>query len=211
MFKQSQRRTRSLRMLVAGGVVGVLGALAIGVGLQLGNPFSTDRVDHSAPPVLVQLRDLADYHAAQGQFEVTIDQEDDVRWVPSFLAGERVQFIAVATVDAVVDFSAVGSDAVTVDGTSVSVTLPSATLADPVLDQDLSHVMNRDRGIVNRVAGMFSDNPTGEQALYQAASDKVAAAAAASSLEVRAETNTRSMLQTMFRSMGYEQVTVTFG
>lgn len=210
MFKQQQRRTRSLTMLVVGAVVGVLGALAVGVGLQLGNPFATDRVDHSAPPVLVQLRDLAEYHAAQGQFEVTIDQEDDVRYLPSFVAGERVQFVGVATVDALVDFSAIGEDAVSVDGKDVSITLPAATLADPVLDQEQSHVMNRDRGIVNRVAGVFSDNPTGERQLYQAASDKIAAAAAASNLDVRAESNTRAMLQTMFRSMGFEQVTVTF-
>ena len=29
----------------------------------------------SAPPVLLELRNLSDFHASQAQFEVTIDQE----------------------------------------------------------------------------------------------------------------------------------------
>ena len=60
------------------------------------NPFRTISIDRSMPPVLVQLRDLSEFHAAQGQFEVTVDHEDDVALLPSFVAGERVQYAAAA-------------------------------------------------------------------------------------------------------------------
>lgn len=210
MFKQSSRRRGP--GLVVGLAAGALIAGAVAVGLQLGNPFGTRTVDHSAPPVILDLRDLADHHAAQGQFEVTIDQEKDVQWVPSVIAGERTQFVAVATVDAVVDFTSLSDGAVQVsdDGSSVVVTLPPAYLTDPVFDRELSHVMNRDRGLLDRVGGMFSDNPTSEEGLYEAADEKIAAAAAATDLTARAEANTAAMLEAMLHSMGFEQVEIRF-
>lgn len=210
MYKQPSRRRGP--GLVVGVVLGALVAGAIAIGVQLGNPFGTETVDHSAPPVILDLRDLADYHAAQGQFEVTIDQEKDVQWVPSAIAGERTQFVAVATVDAVVDFTSLSDGAVQVseDGTSVVVTLPAAYLTDPVFDRELSHVMNRDRGLLDRIGSMFSDNPTSEEGLYEAADQKITTAAAATDLHARAEANTATMLETMLGAMGFEQVDVRF-
>jgi hypothetical protein len=211
MFKQQRRRVRSG---IAGALVvlGLVVAAAV-VGLQLwGSPFTTTTVDHSLPPVVVQLRDLADFHAAQGQFEVTVDQEHDVKWVPSAIAGERVQYAAIGTVDAVVEFGALPDGAVqmSADGTTAVVTLPRAHLMAPVLDQEHSHVMNRDRGLLNRVSGVFSDNPTSEHDLEMAASQKLADAAAATDLRDRAESNTRSMLTSMLHGAGVEHVEVHF-
>src|SRR6476469_6100198 len=145
-----------------GGVALVAGIAVAGVvGFQLlDSPFTTTTRDHSPPPVLTELRDLSDFHAAQAQFEVTLDLEKDVKYVPSAIAGERVQFIVIGTVDAVVDFSSIGAGAVQIsdDNKSVVVTLPSAYAMTPVLDHQQSHVMNRDRGLINRVAGIFNDN-----------------------------------------------------
>ena len=78
------------------------------------SPFGTATKDHSPPPILNELRDLSDFHAAQAQFEVTVDLEKDVKYVPSAIAGERVQFIGIGTVDAVVDFDSLGAGAVKV-------------------------------------------------------------------------------------------------
>ena len=197
------------------GVAALIGAGAVALAV-LGQfftlPFTTTEKDHSAPPVLLELRDLADFHAAQAQFEVTIDKEDDVKWIPSVIAGERVQFIAVGTVDGIVDFSALSDSAVQIsdDATAVTVTLPPAYLAAPVLDTEVSHVMNRDRGLINRLAGVFTDNPTGEQDLVNMAEDKIATAALSTNLLERTESNTRSMLEAMLRSLGFEQVTIRF-
>ena len=211
MWKQNRRRFPSF---VSGLVIVV--ALVVGAAVVVGNlfdsPFSTKKIDHSPPPVLVDLRDLAEYHAAQAQFEVTLDIEHDVSFLPDALAGERVQFVGVGTVDAVVDFTNLSSGAVVVseNGTSVVVTLPPPALADPVLDHEQSHVMNRDRGLLNRVGGVFSDNPTSEAALYDSAMAKMATAAEATDLRQRAEDNTKLMLYTLFKSLGYQKVDVRF-
>jgi hypothetical protein len=211
MLQHSRRRFPS--SLVAGLVVIGLAVAAVAVGLRLiGTPFSTRTVDHSPPAVLVNLRDLADYHAGQAQYEVTLDQEHDVRFLPSFVAGDRVQFAAVGTVDAVVDFSGITAADVVAsdDGASVVVTLPHARLADPVIDHRQSHVMNRDRGLLNRLGGVFSDNPTSEQGLYRSASEKMAAAAQQGDLVKRAEGNTRVMLTTMLSALGVDHVDVRY-
>ncbi len=213
MSKQNTNRSR-FSSLVFGALV-IVGLLiaAVTVGIKLfGTPFDTEKVDHSPPPVLLDLRDLSDYHAAQAQFEVTIDQEDDVQWMPSFIAGERVQFVAIGTVDAVVDFETLPADAIvqSEDRTRVTITLPAPTLSEPVIDHDQSHVMNRDRGLFNRIGGFFSDNPTSETALYEEAEKKMAEAAAATDLLQRARDNTTSMLRTIFQTLGILNVEVRF-
>ncbi len=193
-------------------VAGAVGIAAI-VGFRLiDSPFTTTEVDHSAPPVLLELRDLASFHAAQGQFEVTVDVEQDVKWVPSFLAGERVQFVSVGTVDATVDFAGLTASSFVVDETGefVTVTLGAVELADPVIDLEASHVMNRDRGLLDRLGGVFSDSPTSEAELYELATDKIAAAADATELAERAEDNVRVTVTAMLQAVGFDRVVVRF-
>jgi hypothetical protein len=197
-----------------GGVALVTGLVVAGVvGFQLlDSPFTTTTKDHSPPPVLLELRDLADFHAAQAQFEVTVDLEKDVKYVPAAIAGERVQFLGIGTVDAVVDFNSIGSGAVQMsdDNTSVVVTLPGAYAMDPVLDHDQSHVMNRDRGLLNRLGGIFNDNPTSEAGLYDAAMAKMADAAGQTDLIAQAQEHTTFVLTSMLKSMGFEKIDIVF-
>jgi hypothetical protein len=205
-------RSGFLGTLVFGGiVVAVLLIVAGMVTFEL-NPFKTESKDHSPPPILMELREMTDLHAAQAEFEVVIDDEKDVRYMPAVLAGERVQFVAVGTVDAVVDLSTLPADAIAYDEktNSVVVTLPSPTIADPVIDHEQSHVMNRDRGLFNRLSGLFSDNPTSEAALYEAASDKMADAAAQSGLVAMAEKHVEDVLEKTITRLGVDEVDVQF-
>jgi len=87
---------------------------------------------------------------------------------------------------------------------------PKSTLEKPVVDTDKSHVASRQRGIVNRIAGIFSDNPTSEQEMYHLAEKKLAAAAQHSKLVDRAERNTTAMLQGFLGKLGYTDVQVVF-
>ena len=197
-----------------GGVALVAGIAVAGVvGFQLlDSPFTTTTKDHSPPPVLTELRDLSDFHAAQAQFEVTLDLEKDVKYIPSAIAGERVQFLGIGTVDAVVDFNSIGDGAIRVsdDNKSVVVTLPTPYAMTPVLDHDQSHVMNRDRGLLNRLGGIFNDNPTSEATLYKAAMNKMADSASQTDLIQRAQAHTTYMLTGMLKSMGFQKIDIVF-
>ena len=175
-------------------------------------PFSKETVDRTPPVVLTEINDLAEFRAAEAQFEVVIDKEDDVRWVPDFIAGERVQYVAVGSVDASVDFSTLDDDSIVFDpetGKAV-VILPAPTIGDPVIDLDNSGVMNRDRGVLDRVGGVFTDSPTGEKDLMVAAGDKMTAAVPSSDLLARAEVNTEKMLTTLLSGVGVTEVDVVF-
>jgi len=201
-----------VRTVVALGVVVVALVVVAGVvGWKL-LPFSTERKDHSPPPILTELRELSDFHAAQAQFEVIIDLEDDVRFLPQVIAGERVQYVAVGTVDAVVDLATLPEDAINYDAEAnrAVVYLPSPTISEPVIDLEQSHVMNRDRGLFNRVGGLFSDNPTGEEELIQAAQEKMSDAAAQTDLVDTAEQQVEDLFVPMIENLGVDEVDVRF-
>ena len=209
---RNNSRSGFLGTLVGGGLVVVVLLVVAGMVSFNLNPFKTEHKDHSPPPILTELREMSDLHAAQAEFEVVIDDEKDVRYMPAVLAGERVQFVAIGTVDAVVDLSTLTADAIAFDPdtNSVIVTLPQPTIADPVIDHEQSHVMNRDRGLFNRLGGLFSDNPTSEAALYDAAGQKMADAAAESGLVAMARDHVEDVLETTITNLGVEDVEVRF-
>lgn len=193
------------------GALVVVAAVVVGQ-FGIGLPFSQETKDHSPPLILNEIRDLAEFRAAEADFEVIVDRETDVKWVPSFIAGDRVQFVAVGTIDATVDFSGVGDDSVIYDAetNSATVILPAPRLGDPVIDLDSSGVMNRDRGILDRLGGVFSDNPTAEKSLIQEAEGKMVAAVADTDLMRRAEQSTEAMLTSLITALGVDDVRVVF-
>lgn len=208
-----RRRRVPLRLIAAGAGAAVL----VPVGMQVAgwlpdDPFGRDVVDRSTTPLLLALQDLEEYHAASGTFQVVVDREVDTRYVPSVISGERVQLLATGTADAYVDFGALDAGAVTLseDGTSATIELPAPQLDEVRIDQDESRVLDRDRGLVERIGDAVEDDPVDDGALYALAEDRLAAAAADSDLRERAETNTRAMLTGLARSLGVEEVEVAF-
>ncbi len=209
-------RWRPRRKLVAA-AVGI--AVLVPVTTQLvdafpgwSNPFEQHIVDHSPAPLLLALQDLSQYHAATGTFQVVVDVEQDTPHVPSLISGERTTFLGIGSVNATVDFTNVGADRVTVspDRRTVTIALPAPRLAPAVVDPVASRVVGRERGLINRIAAAFQDSPTSEQQLYQLAQAKLNDTAKASELTQRGQDNTRQMLTTLARSLGFTNVTVTF-
>jgi hypothetical protein len=176
------------------------------------NPFGAREVDRSQPVLLKAIEDLEVFKAASGNFQVVVDLEEGSRGIPLPIKGERTLFVAGGSVDAEVDFSGIGEGAIKVsaDGERVEVTLPRARLTQARVDPAQSRVFSRERGLLDRLGSVLSDNPTSERELYQLAQAKMQAAAAQSDLLARAEQNTRAMLESMLRSLGYTDVTVTF-
>ena len=179
---------------------------------SLPNPFGAREVDRSQPVLLKAIEDLEVFKAASGNFQVVVDLEESSRGIPLLIKGERTLFVAGGSVDAEVDFSGIGDGAIKVsaDGERVEVTLPRARLTQARVDPAQSRVFSRERGLLDRLGSVLSDNPTSERELYQLAQAKMQAAAAQSDLLARAEQNTRAMLESMLRSLGYTDVTVTF-
>jgi hypothetical protein len=215
LASRPRRRRVPVRLIAAGVGVAVAVPLVNAVGDWIGSwadPTEPKVIDRSPAPLLLALDDLSEYHAATATLRVDIDREIDTPWLPSVISGERVTFLATGTADAYVDFDGLDADAVTLspDGTSATIVLPAPEISEVRIDPEQSRVVDRDRGLVERAAAAFADNPTDDSELFALAEDKLAAAAAESDILDRAETNTRAMLTTLATSLGVDEVTVEF-
>ena len=197
---------RIVSLLVAGTLVFFAGVSGAGL-LGIQNPFQSRTIDRSQPALLKSIQDISQFHAAVGNFEVVLDHERDVPWVPSFIAGERSLFVAAGTVNAYVDFSDLAEEDLRLsqNGKSVEIRLPEAQLDKPNLDQGRTYLFSQERGLINRVGDALSTPD--QQKLYQLAEQKMMSAAQESELMQQAEVNTRAMLNGMFRAVN---IKVTF-
>ena len=207
---RERRRRIGLAVAIVALALLVAGALAAYNAYQE-VPLREEVAIDAGPALLLELRDLSEFHAATGEYQVIVDREVTRNYVPSEVAGERTLFVAYGTVDAVVDFASLGQGAVrTIGEDRVTVTLPNARLDDPAVDVDKSYVYSRERGLLDRLGGVFSDDQTDDSELYQLAETQLEEAADTGELRERAEQNTTAMLEGLFGSLGYEDVTIRY-
>jgi hypothetical protein len=193
-------------------VVVLLGIQATGFLPEFRNPFAKEQTDRSQPPLLKSIQDLSRYVAAEGNFQVVVDTQNDRRNVPDFLLNERTLFVGAGSVEAYVDFTKIGDGAIvqSADGKSVEIKLPAPQLGETNLDMEKSYVFAEERGLLNRLGDLVGNDPNRQQQVYQLAEDRITSAARDSGLSARAEENTRKMLEGLLRSLGYQQITVTY-
>ena len=209
-----RRRSRGAALLGGAVLVGVLAVAGADRALDLlpswDDPLQEQVIDRERPALVLALADLAEYHAAEGTFQVVVDLEKDAPYLPGFVKGERTTYLAVGTVDGLVDFRDLSADAVRTEGDAVTFVLPAPTLDDADVDLERSRVVARDRGVLDRIGGAFSDDPTSEREVALLAERKLDEAALSSDLLRRSQDNTRAMLTGLARSLGYTDVTVRF-
>ena len=174
--------------------------------------FGTETHDRTGPTLLQSIQDMSRYDAASGNFQVVVDLEKDTKYLPDAIRGTRVLYVGAGTVDAYVDLGKVGKDDVTVNGdrTSATLRLPHAALGKPALDPDRSYAVSKQRGLLDRLGDLFSDNPNSEQAVQKAAVKHIGDAAKDSGLTKRAESNTTDMLEGLLHSLGFKEVRVSY-
>ncbi len=202
---------------VLGVVVLLFAVLFAGIRLSvlpgLKDVFGTETRDRSGPALLESVRDISRYDAASGSFQVVVDLEKDTKFLPDAVRGSRTLYVGAGTVDAYVDLGSLDGDDVRVDEdrTSATLRLPHARLGTPALDPGRSYAVSKQRGLLDRLGDLFSDNPNSEQAVQQLAVRHIGDAAKESGLTARAESNTTEMLEGLLRSLGFERVRVTYG
>lgn len=196
-----------LIIAIFGGVSWVRGVIP-----DFHNPFAETTIDRSGQAVLKSIQDLHEYHAATGNFQQIVDLRKSSA-LPDSILGERTLFVAVGSVDAIVDFTQVGRGAVQVsdDRRTATITLPRPRLSDAQVDVGKSYVYDRDKGLFNQIGTLFGSNTDDQRQLYTLAQQKIhAAAQSGSGLVPRAEDNTRKMLQSLLRALGFTSVAVNF-
>jgi hypothetical protein len=196
-------------VLLVAALVTVGAALVWNSGFGLGDIFGTTTVDRSAPVLVQRLHDRAEFRAASGTFNAMVDLETSHGPLPTFIAGSHTIYTGVGDVDATVSLRHLAPAAARPDGTLV-LTLPHAVLGPARLDPKLSHVNSRDRGILDRMGGIFSDSPTSERGVQRVALRRIERAAAQSHLRAKAERNTTRMVRDLARAVGVQQLVVQY-
>jgi uncharacterized protein DUF4230 len=204
-----------------GGVLALAGVIVLIVGVRdwlpdlipsIPNPFAETTIDRSRPAVLQSVRDLSEYHAAGGHYEVVVDIQKDTP-LPAGLLGERTLFIGVGDVDAVVDFGSLDDGAITTSGDrrDATIVVPPPRTSRPRLDLQQSYVYDQQEGVLNEIGGLFSDDADAQREVYLVAERRIAEAARrGGGLNGRARANTRAMLQSLLGGLGFQRVTVRF-
>ena len=212
MFTKLIKQLVTLLAILGLGVALLAAGKALGI--HMPDLFAHERIDSSQPPLLKSIQELSEYHAAQGNFEVVVDLEDDVKHVPDWLSGRRAIFVGRGSVDAYVDLATLAEGAVKVsaDETAVQIALPEPQLDAGDLDLDSGRFVVDDSGWLNRLKGYWfgDDDPDFQLEVMRSAEQKISDAAEETELRERAEENTRSMLEGFLKALGYETVTITF-
>jgi hypothetical protein len=194
-------------------LVVLLAGLRLAVLPGLRDLFGTETHDRSGPALLESIKDMSRYEGASGNFQVVVDLEKDAKFLPDAIRGTRTLYVGAGTVDAYVDLGKLAKKDVTVnsDRTSAALRLPHAALGKPALDPNRSYAVSKQRGLLDRLGDFFSGNPNSERAVQKLAAKHIGEAAKDSRLTARAEENTTSMLDGLLRSLGFKEVTVTYG
>lgn len=214
--RSSDARTRSRWVPVLLSLIVVLLLLLVLGVLNLlpkaADPFGTETKDRTDSVLLKSIQDMSRYEASSGSYQVVVDLDKDAKFLPDAVRGSRTLFVGKGEVGAYVDLGDVGEDAVEVsrDRKEATLKLPHARLEKPALDAERSYAVTKERGILDRLGDVFSDNPNDEREVHKLAVRHIGDAAKKSDLTARAEKNTRSMLRELLVSLGYEKVSVQF-
>ena len=207
-------RLTKLAVVLAAVLVAVVLALsAVHLLPRLSNPFAETTVDRSSPALLRSISSLSRYEAASGSFQVIVNLDLRSSWLPPFILGSQTLFVGQGTDIAFVDFSKLKGSAITVtrNRTAVTVRVPAARLEPAVLNVRRSYVFAQQQGLLNKIGSFFSGNPNSQHQVYVLAQQKIQIAARHSALLTQAQRNTRLMLTGLLHSLGFRQVTITFG
>ena len=92
---------------------------------------------------------MSRYEAASGSFQVVVNLDRQVSWLPSFVAGSQTLFVGQGTDIAFVDFSKLKDSAIKVSHNrrAVSIRVPRARLEPATLDVKRSYVFAEQQGL----------------------------------------------------------------
>ncbi|MFR9787625.1 DUF4230 domain-containing protein [Streptomyces sp. MB22_4] len=169
--------------------------------------------DHSGPALLKSVGDMSRYDAASGDVQVVVDLGKDAAYLPEAVRGTRTPYAGAGTVDAYADLGEVDGEDVTVDEDRATATprLPRARLGEPALDADHSRAVSKQRGLLDRLDDPLADDPGSEHAVQKPAVSHIGEAARGGGPTARAEADTTDMLEGLPRSLGFQEVHVSYG
>jgi hypothetical protein len=192
----------------------VIVCVSVGLGIGISRFDFMERV-----PVLGSLLEEKPPRTTTGPVVVEgiqeLDQLATVRWTESvpvtresggdalerLFSGEKVLLIATGEVEAGVNLADIGKDDVSVNGDSVTIKLPEPEILSASLDEEKTHVYDRDFSLLN----VRPDDDLVEKARAQALV-KIKGAALENEILDTAEQNAENSIRAFVTTLGFEKV-----
>lgn len=156
--------------------------------------------DLSQPTVVDRIQKLQRLETVVYTMDKIVTGEKQSSILPSFLAGDRLLLLVHGEVIAGIDFQALKSSDVQVNGKKVRVRLPQAEVLVTKLDSGKTRVYSRQTGL------LVATDPNLESQVRQEAETDLRRSALADGILQKAQENARLTITSLMQGMGFEQV-----
>ncbi len=207
------RRAVGVVSLIVAAIIGAMVISAVWrIAGVLKNPLATEKVDRTGPALITALTNMARVEGSSGTFQVVVDIQDDAKYVPAALKGERIIYLAQGSASGTVDLGGLNATSITVDEVlkTATIIVPQAQISNVRIDLTRSKVLSHERGLLDRLGGAAGDAPAMHPDLVARAETQLKDAATESQLRQRAEENTETLLRSIATGLGYTTVNVEF-
>jgi Protein of unknown function (DUF4230) len=159
----------------------------------------TLRVDISQPTVVTQIRRLARLESVAYTMDKMVSGDRENRVLPAFLTGDRILLEVHGQAIAGVDLTQLTPQEVQVSGRSVQIHLPPAQIFTVALDDEKTHVFERQTGLLVPV------DPALEGEVREQAVENLRQSALAAGILDKAHANACATVTKLLLGLGFEQ------
>lgn len=157
------------------------------------------RIDTSRPTVVRQIQQLQRLETVAFNMDKIISGGWESRYIPTFLAGERLLLIVAGDVTAGVDLGRIAAANIIVSGPTIRMKIPDTEIFATRVDNERTRVYSRETGLFTRV------DPNLESDVRREAERQVRQAALDNGILQVAAANARTTLQSFLRGLGFDQ------
>jgi hypothetical protein len=155
----------------------------------------------TGPVVVEGIQELDQLATVRWTESVPVTRESGGDALERLFSGEKVLLIATGEVEAGVNLADIGKDDVSVNGDSVTIKLPEPEILSASLDEEKTHVYDRDFSLLN----VRPDDDLVEKARAQALV-KIKGAALENEILDTAEQNAENSIRAFVTTLGFEKV-----
>lgn len=189
----------------AGGILGAFVVVAVTGSYLLWQWIQTPRrptIDVSRVTVVRQVQQLARLETVMFAMDKIVAGSQESRFLPTFLAGDRLLLIAYGEVTAGVDLSRLGDNDVTISGNTITLRLPEFEVFTTRIDNERTRVYLRSTGLLSKV------DPNLETEVRREAERQIRQAALDGGILAAAEKNGRTTLRAFIGALGFASVDI---
>jgi len=156
------------------------------------------RVDTSRPTVVRQIQQLQRLETVVFSMDKIVSGGWESRYLPMFLAGERLLLVVDGEVTAGVDLGHLAAADITVTGQTIRMKFPDPEIFAARVDNERTRVYSRETGLFTRV------DPNLESDIRREAERQVRQAALDNGILRTAAANARTTMTSFLRGLGFE-------